>query len=56
MYVWGSGVYLFTESCNLMPVNFYWLIHMWLVGSPQPMIPSFSIFHDGRELEYSPRG
>ena len=55
VYVWGSFMKLLPEGWKLLPMNFHGLMHMWLVGVLQQMIPPFSMFHDGRELENLPK-
>ena len=37
-------------------MTFHGLVHIWLVGDPHHIIPPFSIFQIGRELEHFPRG
>ena len=36
-------------------MNLHGLMHIWLVVAPNQVIPPFSKFQDGGELEYDPR-
>ena len=43
------------EGIRLPPMNFHGLMNMWLVVAPHHMMPHFSMFQDGRELDSFPR-
>ena len=43
-YAWVIPIYLLPFLWQFTSMNFYGLVHIWIVGAPHHMIPPFSIF------------
>ena len=49
-------MHLLLEVWKFLSTTFHGLTHIWIVDAPHQMIPPFSMFWDGRELENFPMG
>ena len=51
MFEWFSVMHLLTEGWNFPPMNLHGLMHMWILGVPQHMLPTSSMHEYGMELD-----
>ena len=56
MYPLGALIHLLPDGFQFPPIISVGLASIWIMGMPQHMINTFSIFQDGRYLYNYPRG
>ena len=44
MYAWGGDIPLFPEGCQFLTMTLHALIHIWILGAPQKMLPHCEYF------------
>ena len=55
MYVWSDVIEFSPDVRKLITMNLHGLMHTWLLGVTQQMIPPFSMFQDRMELYHFTR-